>query len=103
MKRISVAILFVALTLPALALAQSSAPEKDKSAFSVTRAARGKVVEVKSGERLTIEDPGGKRQEFKLDNATKIPANLKPGDQVKVTYRASDRTAVEVQRTGSKG
>lgn len=107
MKRyLSFAIVIVALAWPALARAQgsgSTAPDKEKkgSAFSVTRTVNGKVVMMKAGESLVVES-GGKRHEFKVASETRMPSDLKEGDEVKVTYRASDSTATEIRRTKSK-
>ena len=104
MKRyFSFVIFAAALALPSMALAQgsgSTAPKAKQKDFGVTRTLNGKVVAVKAGELLVIET-GGARQEFKLAAETKAPAGLKKGDQVKVTYRASDHTATEVQQTNS--
>jgi len=58
------------------------------------------LADVKTGESLVV-DSGGTRHEFKLAQETKAPSGLKNGDGVKVTYRASDHTAMEVIKTNS--
>ena len=98
----SFAIVFTALAVPSVALAQgsgSTAPKK-KDSFGVTRNITGKVVIVEAGESIVIEAAGA-RQEFKLAGEAKTPSDLKKGDQVKITYRASDNKATEVRRANS--
>jgi hypothetical protein len=124
MNHIKIGILVLALTLPALVLAQgsgSTAPSKPadhgtRSAFDVTRSLKCKIVEVKV-HTLVVEDPGGKRHEFTVERTTKLKADkktelagkkkielkdLKSGYNVKIKYRAADQKLVEVRVVRSK-
>ena len=103
-RQLSIAIVLTDLALPSLALAQGTRTTKPggkkDSSFNVTRTVMGKVVTIKEGKSLVVESDG-KRHEFKLVAETKAPSGLKKSDHVKVTYRASDNTATEVQKSNS--
>ncbi len=126
MNRVAFATLFLAMALPATALAQGSGstglavpnrvgnyPDNPQRPFLVTGALEGKVAEIRSDQHLIIiEDKNGKRLQFRLDEKTKFRADkrteyagkkdLGPGDfelgqPVRVTYIASNNIATELR------
>ncbi len=84
-----------------------------RAPFMVTRQVDGKIAEINAAQHLVvIEDKNGKRVSFKLDNKTKLKADKKTeyaakknlllsdfetGQPVRVTYLASNATAIELR------
>jgi hypothetical protein len=122
MNRFAFATLFLAIALPATALAQGSgtiAPPviinnpNPEPPFLVTRSVKGKLAEIRGDLHLIIvKDKNGKRLQFKLDEKTKFRADKKTeyagkkdlglgdfelGQPVKVTYIASNNIATELR------
>ena len=124
MNRLAFTTLFLAIALPATALAQGSgtgaAPngtiDSPEHPFLVTRTFEGKVAEIRSDQHLIIvEDRSAKRLQFKLDEKTKFLADknteyaskkdlglgdLEVGQPVRVIYIASNNivTALRLLR-----
>ena len=126
MNRVAFATLFLAMALPATALAQGSGStgpavpnrvgnygDNPQPPFLVTGALEGKVAEIRSDQRLIIiEDKNGKRLQFRLDEKTKFRADKRTeyagkkdlglgdfelGQPVRVTYIASNNIATELR------
>lgn len=124
MNRTILRSLCLVLMLPGVSLAQGSgihrAPDptgvRDSlgpAPFMVTREVDGKIAEINAAQHLVvIEDKNGKRLSFKLDDKTKLKADKKTeyagkkklllsdfemGQPVRVTYLASNTTAIELR------
>lgn len=112
MKRILAITFFAALT-SAAALAQGSgstavekAPTRRERPFAVTKTVLGKITEIKAADSVFIVESKGRKYELKVDSRTKARttdrkpmdlADLQPGQQVRVMFRDSDKTATLVQ------
>jgi hypothetical protein len=85
---------------------EGTAPNSD---FKVTRSSEGKIAQVKPEDKLlVVEEKNGEHQSFHLTDQTKIASAknksdtslkvsaLKPGERVKVIFRPSDSSAVQV-------
>jgi hypothetical protein len=114
MKLINVAVVVIVLA-GSLAVAQGSGSEGENSAssddFKVTRSLEGKITQIAIKEnRIVIEDKNGEPHNFHFSDQTEITSSkneskgrsfnvsaLKPGEKVKVVFRASDSHAVKLR------
>src|SRR5215469_3738355 len=84
MNRILLGFLCLAMSLPAVSVAQGSASldsamqihGSGDSPFTVVRSVEGKIAEIKADHHvIVIEDKRGKRFEFRIDDKTKFKAD----------------------------
>ena len=93
------------------AFAQGSGSTTNSSDFKVTRTLEGKIAQVKVEDSvIVIEDQKGETHTFNFSNQTEVASSkgekksksfkissLKPGEKVKVVFRASDSHAVKLK------
>jgi hypothetical protein len=114
MKFLNIAVVVIVLASP-LTFAQGSGSTSGSAAssddFKVTRSLEGKVTQVKAGDNvIVIEDKKGERHNFHFGEQTEITSSrneakgktfnvstLKPGDKIKIVFRASDSQALKLR------
>lgn len=114
MKFMNIAVVVIVLAGP-LAFAQGSGSTGGSAAssddFKVTRSLEGKVTQVKAEDNvIVVEDKKGERHNFHFSDQTEITSSkneakskslnvsaLKPGDKIKVVFRAADSRALKLR------